>query len=109
MEISVHTKMLFFQLRNCMFLRKLLQSIKLLFPLCRRASDLAIVLCCFHFEDVGDDAVNGDVSDEPGKEQFLGDAGAHQPQRGQAHQDPGQPAREGRGVRNTSSGSKYRG
>lgn len=92
-----------------MFLRKLLLSMKLLFPLRRCASDLAIVLCCFHFENVGDDAVNGDISNEPSKEQFLGDAGAHQPQRGQANQDPGQPGREGRWVRNTSNSLKYRG
>lgn len=50
----------------------------MLFPLCRRASYLTIILCCFHFEDVGDYAVNWNISNETSKKKFLSNARAHQ-------------------------------
>lgn len=72
-----------------------------LLPLCRRASYLTIVLCCFHFENVGDYAVNGNISNETCEKQFLGDAGAHQPERWQANEDPGQPEKQVQWIINT--------
>lgn len=56
-----------------------------LFPLCRRASYLTIIFRCFHFENVGDYAVNGNISNETCEKQFLGDARAHQPECWQAN------------------------
>lgn len=79
-------KTLLFQLHNYMFFVTI-TSIPLmtLFPLCRRASYLTIIFCCFHFENVGDYAVNGNISNETCEKQFLGDARAHQPECWQAN------------------------
>lgn len=56
-----------------------------LFPLRRRASYLTIIFRCFHFENVRDYAVNGNISNETCEKQFLGDARAHQPKCWQAN------------------------
>ena len=47
------------------------------------ADRLAVVVGRFHFEDVGDDAVNLDVADEAREEELLSHTSADQTQRGQ--------------------------
>lgn len=56
---------------------------------------LAVVIGGFHLEDVGDDAVDLHVANEPGEEQLLRDGGAYQPEGGQTHQQLGEPEKRG--------------
>lgn len=57
---------------------------------------LAVVIGGFHLEDIGDDAVDLHVADEPSEEQLLCDCGADQPEGGETHQQLGEPEKGGR-------------
>lgn len=59
---------------------------------------LAVVVGGFHLEDVGDDAVDLHVPDEPGEEQLLCDGGAYQPEGRETHQQLGEPEKRGHGT-----------
>lgn len=59
---------------------------------------LAVVIGGFHLEDVGDDAVDLHVTNEPCEEQLLGDGGAYQPEGRQTHQQLGEPEKRGHGT-----------
>ena len=48
------------------------------------APHLEVVFGSLHAQDVGDDAVDLDVSDESGEEEFLHDAGVEEAKRGDA-------------------------
>ncbi len=52
---------------------------------------LAVILSRLHFEDVGNDAVNRDVTYQASEEELLCDAGVHEAQGRETSQDPGQP------------------
>lgn len=58
-----------------------------------RVTVLAVVLSCLHLENVGNDAVNGDITYQTSEEQLLCDAGVHEPQGWETSQDTGQPAK----------------
>lgn len=59
---------------------------------------LAVVIGGFHLEDVGDDAVDLHVTNEPCEEQLLSDGGAYQPEGRQTHQQLGEPEKRGHGT-----------
>lgn len=59
----------------------------------RRVTVLAVVLSCLHLENVGNDAVNGDITYQTCEEELLCDAGVHEPQGWETSQDTGQPAK----------------
>lgn len=59
----------------------------------RRVTVLAVVLSCLHLENVGNDAVNGDITYQTSEEELLCDAGVHEPQGWETSQDTGQPAK----------------
>lgn len=52
---------------------------------------LAVILSRLHLEDVGNDAVNSDVTYQAGEEKLLCDAGVHEAQGRETSQDTGQP------------------
>lgn len=53
---------------------------------------LAVVLGRLHLEDVGNDAVDGDVTDQACEEELFRDAGVHEAEGWETSQDTGQPA-----------------
>lgn len=53
---------------------------------------LAVVLSCLHLEYVGNDAVDGDVTDQTCEEELFRDAGVHEAEGRETGQDTGQPA-----------------
>lgn len=55
---------------------------------------LAVVLGRLHLKDVGNDAVDGDVSYQASEEELFCDAGVHEPQRRQSGQDPSQSEKQ---------------
>lgn len=55
---------------------------------------LAVILSRLHLEDVGNDAVNGDVTYQASEEELLCDARVHEAQRRETSQDTGQPGRQ---------------
>lgn len=52
---------------------------------------LAVVLGRLHLEDVRNDAVDGDVTNQAGEEELLRDGRVHEAQGGETSQDAGQP------------------
>lgn len=53
---------------------------------------LAVVLSCLHLEYVGNDAVDGDVTDQACEEELFRNAGVHEAEGWETSQDTGQPA-----------------
>lgn len=58
-----------------------------------RVTVLAVVLCCLHLENVGNDAVNRDITYQASEEKLLSDAGVHEAQGWETSQDTGQPGK----------------
>lgn len=56
-----------------------------------RVGVLAVILSRLHLQDVGNDAVNRDVTYQAGEEELLCDAGVHEAQGWETSQDTGQP------------------
>lgn len=54
---------------------------------------LAVIFSCLHLQNVGNDAVNGDVTYQAGEEELLCDAGVHESQGWETCQYTGQPGK----------------
>lgn len=54
---------------------------------------LAVIFSCLHLQDVGNDAVNGDVTYQAGEKELLCDAGVHESQGWETCQYAGQPGK----------------
>lgn len=54
---------------------------------------LAVIFSCLHLQNVGNDAINGDVTYQAGEKELLCDAGVHESQGWETCQYTGQPGK----------------
>lgn len=54
---------------------------------------LAVIFSCLHLQNVGNDAINGDVTYQAGEKELLCDVGVHESQGWETCQYTGQPGK----------------